>query len=221
MNEEGKYIRALIHALRGPLTAILSNIEFLRREYEKNLNKEIKETLDDITSDIKYMEILLKNASDVVKLKKKEDIILQEVDLSEIIKRVKQQIEVFMPECKEFVNIEFKNVPVFHTNRSIIERYFYTLMFELLKFCSSDNKLNLIISAEEKEIVITLQLKKEEGYPVEKIFKELFFSPAQPHSRMNFIFFEKVLFLFNGKKKLVTSDPQNVKLIITFPVKLL
>ncbi|RLC45381.1 MAG: hypothetical protein DRI23_13635, partial [Candidatus Cloacimonadota bacterium] len=125
------------------------------------------------------------------------------------------------PECKKLVNIEFKNVPILHTNKNIIERYFYTLIFELLKFCSSDNKLNLIISAERKEIVITIQLKKEEGYPVEKVFKELFFSPSQPHSKMNFIFFEKVLFLFNGKKKLDTSDPQNVKLIITLPVKLL
>ncbi len=208
-----EYIRALIHALRSPLTAIFSNIELLKGGFVSELDDEVKEILGEIMFNARYMEIIMRNASDVVKIKDKDEIIKQKVNLEEVIKKVVTELEVTIPDIDKMLNIEVKNGFTIEIEPDMINRMIMVILFELLKFATEENSLNIIL--DNKSLILYYSDNNSEIFESKKIFNEIFFKPTQKHAKMNLIFFNKIFEWFDIKKE-IKEDGGIVKFVLTF-----
>lgn len=213
-------IRELIHALRNPLTAILSNLELLTEDMTE-LDDETKEMLGEIKFNSKYLNTLMKNAGDVEKIKSLIDISVLEVNINDILIGIINQLKIINPEINNHITIECDNKITFLFEADMIMRFFFVIIYELLKFTSPQKKLFIQIKKINSALEIQLSFSKnnEKGILTpEKIFKELFIQPEQKHNKLLFNYFQKVLFLFKGTIK-INKEKNIPVLFISFTEK--
>lgn len=197
-------IRELIHALRNPLTAILSNLELLTEDMTE-LDDETKEMLGEIKFNSKYLNTLMKNAGDVEKIKSLTDISVLEVNINDILVGIINQLKIINPDINNHITIECDSKITFPFGADMIMRFFFVIIYELLKFTSQQKKIFIQIKEINSALEIQLSFSKNNEKEIltpEKIFKELFIQPEQKHNKLFLNYFQKVLDLFKGTIKI-------------------
>lgn len=198
-------IREFIHALKNPLTAIMTNLELLLGGYVSNIDEETKKILNEILFNAKYLDIILKNTSDMVKIKDKNEIISQKIDISKIVSDVKKELEILF-ENKEQIKLKIKSKAEIIANEDMIRRFFIIILYELLKFTGETSNLELeIFSSKElktgKEIagINLFFVGNDDNIKSENIFKELFITPKSKSMKLINQFIKKILSFYNGR----------------------
>jgi len=201
---ESNNIRELIHALRNPLTAILSNLALLTDDMTE-LDDETKEMLGEIKFNSKYLNTLMKNADDVEKIKSLTVISVLEVKINEILMEIIHQLKIINPDINNHITVECDSKITFPFSPDMIMRFFFVIIYELLKFTSPQKKLFIQIKEVNSALEIQFSFSKDNGKGVltpEKMFKEFFIQPEQKCNKLHFNYFQKVLNLFKGTIKI-------------------
>ncbi len=210
-----EYLKSFIHALRSPLTAIFSNLELLINGYIGNIDPESKEILNEVLFNAKYMEILMKNTTDV--FNDTQDFINQEINLSQTINSTLDKIKSSIENINDILDINIDENITIKSYPDLIERLFLVILFELLKFASEENKLCFFVK-KNNTIDIKFYYKNSEtnSKEIKHIFNEIFFKPTQKHCKMNLMFFDMVLNKLNAEKKIIEQN-KYINFIITVP----
>ncbi len=209
MKMEQFSVREIVHALRNPLTAILSNLELLTHGYISEIDEETAKVLNEITFNAKYMETLMRNASDIVKIKDRKELVCREVDIKETLSQILVQMEAITKEVRNQIILEIENTPLLPAEPDMIRRFFAVILFELFKFTNEKRKLNVKIYQQNSDLFININFTESfdrELLEEEKIFRELFISPAQRHNKLNYTYFNKIFMLFDGKAEMLKED---------------
>lgn len=215
---EQENIREIIHALRNPLTAILSNLELLAQGYISELDQETKEIINEIIFNARYMETLMRNSSDVAKIKGIADVIVQKVNLHKIISDILDDMKIIASDIQKHVEFSCPKDISINIEVDMIKRFFIIIFFELLKFINKDRTLKILTSKNKQGINMKISVhkqKKEDPLEVEKIFYELFDSPSKRSAKLHYNYFQKVLTLFKGVYK-ISKNKDSSDLLITF-----
>ncbi len=204
-------VREIVHALRSPLTAIVSNIDLLINGYIEGVDDSIKEVLLDVDFNAQYMETIMRNASDVAKIKSADDVIKGEVNVNNTVNEIMENISSVIKEIKTKVNITMDNDITIIAEPDMAKRFFHLLIYELFKFTGNDTKLSLTFTKKGKGVNIDIMYnkdsnKKPEVY--ENIFKTVFIDPSERKNILNGEYFRKFLELFDGKSKIMKKDNQ-------------
>ncbi len=214
-------IREIVHALRNPLTAILSNLELLTQGYISELDEETKNILSEILFNAKYMETLMRNASDTVKIKESSELACREINIKETLIGIINEMKTITDDIDSRIFLEIENHPYLISEPDMIKRFFTVILYELFKFTTQLRKLKVKILKDHSTLLITINFTErfdKEILDEEKIFNELFITPTQRQNKLNFLYFTKVLNLFNGKATIVKEN-NIIFLQITFTQK--
>jgi len=204
MEKESISIRELLHSLRNPLTAILSNLKIIRQSYK--ISDELIEIIDELIFNSEYLEILMKNASDIYKIQDKNDLLFFRINLNEVIDYVIEKISVIYQNYKDLLEIKYlkKNI-ILNINTDMLQRFFIIIIIELLKFTTTDNKLLISFDSVNKNLVCQIKIDnyEDEILNSKKIFTELFIKPKQKAVQLHYAFYNKFLKLHQGEIKLI------------------
>lgn len=209
MKMEQFSVREIVHALRNPLTAILSNLELLTHGYISEIDDETAKVLNEITFNAKYMETLMRNASDIVKVKDRKELACREVDIKETLSQILVQMEAITSEVRNQIILDIEDSPVLPAEPDMIRRFFAVILFELFKFTNEKRRLNLKIFQQDSDLLINISFTEgfdRELLEEEKIFQELFISPTQRHNKLSYAYFNKIFTLFDGRAELLKED---------------
>ena len=209
------HIRELIHSLRNPLTAILANLDMLSIYLSDKINPETKELLDEIFFNVRYLENIMRNASDIVKLKSKNDVLCESFDIKKIIENVIEKLKIIF-QNKELIKLSStENEVIVNLNEDIINRFFFTIFYELLKFNPADSYIKVEISKKDSAVIIDIYFSIEkDDLKSEKIFQDLFILPKNKEIQITSKFIKKVIEIFNGK--ILIKKERETKLEILF-----
>ena len=211
-------IREMVHSLRNPLTAILSNLEILIGGYISELDKETVTVLKEIDFNAKYMEILLENASNVAKIEDNSDLMLIETDISRMIINNIKELKIIKEDAEKEILLERDEKIFFSCEPDMFRRFFMVILFELLKFTRSDIILKIKLFRKEFPLSIKIyytQPEKKQLIDEEKVFTEFFINPSQRANMQGFEYFQKILKIFKGEAILVNEN-NKISLLINF-----
>ncbi len=206
------FIQTFIHSLRSPLTAVFSNIELLTKGYVGNVDNDTREILNEILFNAHYMEVIMRNVSDILEYENTEEIVLQEVSFNEIIENIVVNLQTNIINIEELFKVSMNEHLVVKSIADMTERMFLVIIFELLKFANQENILQLEAVYKKNTLFINFYYTytANELFDPEKIFDEIFFNPVQKHCKMNLLFFDMVFKLINAEKKLLTEEKNYV-----------
>lgn len=206
-------IRELVHSLRNPLTAIISNLELIDQGYIGKVSSQIKELIHEIYFNARYLDILMKNASDIIKVKNKQDLLCNQIELQQVMDQVLEDVAIVYKEYSQFLKIIFsKDKIILNINEDFFKRFVLVLIIELLKFANEGNKLNIDFSEDKAYILCSIQFNynQKELYDFKKIFTELFIKPQTKANMLNFNFFHKFMSLYAGSIQLKKDSDKEI-----------
>ena len=206
-------MQEMIHSLRNPLTAIISNLKMIKTGYSDNISLELKDLIEELIFDSEYMEILMKNASDIIKIKDKNDLHFFQVNLNELVNQILNQISVIYQNYKELIDIRLlKSNIVLNIDTEMLQRFLIVLIIELLKFSSEENKILINFDIVDNNVVGKIKISNfdKKIFDSHKIFSELFVNSGQKSNRLNSTFYNKFLKLHNGGIESLKEGNQDV-----------
>lgn len=212
-------IRELIHSLRNPLTAIMSNLELIHQGYMGKINSQVKEIIEETFFNVRYLDILMTNAGDIVKIKSKEELFCKQVNLAAVIESVQKEIRVIYKDYGDRIEVRTgKKYFILTINEDFLWRFLLMFILELIKFSQPGNKLLLTFDEDNTDIILSAEFSKEttDSIGAEDVFRELFIAPSQKSNRLNCDFFQKFTSLFNGS---ISIEKQTRKTVLNVKFK--
>lgn len=179
-----KYIAALIHDLKTPITVVKSNFYLLKYE---NLSAEGEESLKDVNIAIDEIENYMSLLLEVSANSKREKIEFKKCNLSEIVENVVRQMNVIFKEKDIEIdrNIASGDVPIW-AQKSEIARVIQNILSNAKDFAPKGSKIR-IIEKQEDNTAIVIILDEGNGFSDLALAngKEIFFMADQSRTQKN------------------------------------
>jgi len=201
----------LNHSLKNNLSAIIGNIDILKNLCKEKLSSETTEILNEIKFNANYMSLILQNASDISKNLKRKELMEQKIEIQKLFENVENFLFPIIPELKKFFTIEIKNNLQFYCCCDILFRFFTTIIYELFKFTSDEQKILLQIQNFEEEsikILISFNITTNQYNLInpEEIFYELFIECEKSSNLLFYNFIRYVIEIYNGYLKILKKN---------------
>lgn len=170
------------HDLQEPLRMISIYTKMLENRYHETFDHKGKEFMNFVIEGARRMQLLISEllSYSIISTKKQ---LVEEVDCSEIIKRVLTDISVRVAENN--ATVIFNDLPVIRANPVLISQLFQNLITNAIKFRSEDNP-KIIISCEigKSEWVFSV---KDNGIGIDpEYFDRIFIIFQRLHTRENY-----------------------------------
>ncbi|MEL6256669.1 MAG: HAMP domain-containing sensor histidine kinase [Bacteroidota bacterium] len=214
------FARVASHDLRSPLRNIHFYSEVLERELPQN-NKKAEEYFEVIRSSSKEMDRLL---DDILTYSRAAEEIkaFKQVDLKNVIKRVKENLESEIRVRKGIIEIE--ELPQIYAHEGRVYQVFQNLISNSLKYQSKDRSPHIEITTKENTDYWIIELKDNgKGIPENRIpevfteYKRIDIDPDIPGSGLGLSIVKRHMEAHGGRIEIESAENRGTSFQLFFP----
>lgn len=147
---EKKFSSDVSHELRTPVSVILTESQY-SLQFADNM-EEARESFEVIERQSKRMSELINQIMELSKIERKDKIILEKINISNIIEKIMEDYKNLLIERSIKINTYIQPNLFIYGEKVMIERLFDNLLNNAMKF--TENKININLYAEEKKCIL-------------------------------------------------------------------
>ncbi len=213
-----KYLQALTHELKGPISAIKGASEILEENVK---DEEMTKFCQNINFEIQRMQNLIIKFLDLASLEfRKENIAMEKLNVMLLLEHAVNATQSKCHLKNVSINLNGNRQVFILGNEVLIEDAIYNVLCNSIEFGSNGQKINLTCEKEGDQIKI---ICRDYGvgipaFAVEKVFQK-FFSLSKPDSKMKgtglgLAFVKEVVELHKGSISIQNCDKGGVEVVI-------
>ena len=202
-NDLDQFASIAAHDLQGPLRVISGFLELLREKYKDKLDKQAQEYINLSIDGAENMSELIADLLEYSRLET-DGMNIEETDITKTIQRTMRQLMAAINETD--AKISFENLPKVSCDPLKIQRIFYNLIENALKYKPKNKKPEITINATEKtehwHFVVEdngIGIKKEKLNDIFLMFNRLHKKTEFKGTGIGLAICKKVIDLHNGE----------------------
>ena len=212
------------HDLKSPLRGILNFVKLFNRKYGKDLDEGGKEYFQIISNNATQMHQLV---DDILEYSKSNNRVInkEKVDMSDLLIDIKKGIE--NSENYPNAKILFDNLPIIHSDLSMVRQIFHNLIENGLKYNNSPTKIIFVRMKEKKGsvnfIINDNGIGMEEEYleQIFEMFKRLHGQGEYKGTGIGLAICKKLIQQLDGKVRVTSKVGEGSTFQLSFPKSIL
>lgn len=221
---KSRFVSMASHEFRTPLTTILSSVFLLENYKGEQLERESKKLLDRIKRAVHNMTEILNEFLSSGKLDEgKMTVALTEVNLSQFMEELKQEVVLLKRDNQEFEFDLVGDYDQVRTDPQILKNILLNLISNAIKYSKPDGKIKVHVNVNEFEVSISVVdegvgiPEEEQKYIFQRFFRAHNVSGTQG-TGLGLNIVRKYMKLLKGKITFTSVQDKGTTFVATFPV---
>ncbi len=209
------------HNLKTPIRTIRSFTDLIERGIQKGKTEELKDYLHFIQQGANQMQLLVTGILEYSQINEISLIKQETVDLTKVVEFISMQV---INNSQKSINIEFDELPIIHTNASMISSIFQNLIENGVKYNNNEDiEIQIKYHQKDNHHIFTV---KDNGIGIEPayhqkifgMFERLHTSKEYPGTGIGLAMSKKMIEKLNGSITLDSQKGKGCTFTISLPI---